>query len=431
LSMLRRLFLTSMLCAPMAAEAAPLSSMAENLLSEHPQIQSLEHSVRAAKAGKKEAFAGYLPRVDANMGYGYEALDRRSQRPARTYTDESTLTRRIAYNHNLFDGLRTTANYESADVNLNLTENTLRLVKQQLLLEAATAYLDVLRQVELASLSEDNVANLQKQLELEDARVERGSGIAVDVLQSKSRLQIALERQAAFGGAMKDARARFLQVFNEDASPETMELPNVPLEEVPPTVEEAAEMAARYNFDIQNSEYASDIAQLSRKSARAGYYPSVDFVSSYNVDNNVAGINGTEERAAATMNTSWNLFNGLADRARIKRAAEDYESAQENLRYSKRKTEESVKLAWSALVTSKQRLELLDNAVNIAGEVFDARKRLRDAGKDTAINVLDAENELFRARIDAASARYDYYIAVYRILQAMGKLDPQLVTAGL
>jgi len=82
-----------------------------------------------------------------------------------------------------------------------------------------------------------------------------------------------------------------------------------------------------------------------------------------------------------------------------------------------------VKLAWTNYNISKERSDLLENAVNIAGEVYDARTRLRDVGKDTAINVLDAENELFRAQIDAAAAKYDYHTAAYRLLRAIGTLQ--------
>ncbi len=418
---------TSMLMtAPVHAE--PLPALARDLLQEHPQIQAARYNIKAAKAGKQEAFSGYLPKVDTAIGVGYASVDRQRQRPASFYRDDNTGTRSVTYTHNIFDGLRTTAGYDAAKANLSVAELALSQTEQLILLEAVIAYMDVLRQIELASLSADNVENLRKQLALEDARVERGSGIAVDVLQSKTRLQIALERQAAFSGAMRDAKARYKQVFGEEPDLSNMRLPNIPQDRMPESLEAALTVALENNFDIIINRYNVDIAQYSRKGARGGYMPMVDILSGYYVDNNVSGVDGMEQRATATVNTSWNLFNGLADQSRIRRAAANYESAQENLHYAMRKTDEAVKLAWSALVTNKERVDLLDNAVNIAGEVLDSRYRLRDAGKDTAMNVLDSENEVFRARIDAASARYDYYNAMYRLLQSMGTLDPRLVT---
>ena len=86
---------------------------------------------------------------------------------------------------------------------------------------------------------------------------------------------------------------------------------------------------------------------------------------------------------------------------------------------------EQLKLAWQALITVRNRLELLENAVNIATEVFESRKKLRAAGKETVINVLDAENEVNNARINFTSAAYDESIVIYQLLLAMGRLNAQ------
>ena len=85
---------------------------------------------------------------------------------------------------------------------------------------------------------------------------------------------------------------------------------------------------------------------------------------------------------------------------------------------------EQTKLSWQALITAKERLDLLENAVNIASEVFASRKRLREAGKENVINVLDAENEVNSAQINFTSASYDERVAVYQLLLAIGRLTP-------
>ena len=86
---------------------------------------------------------------------------------------------------------------------------------------------------------------------------------------------------------------------------------------------------------------------------------------------------------------------------------------------------EQVRLSWQALLTVRERLELLENAINIASAVFDSRQRLREAGKETVINVLDAESEIFNAQINFTVAAYDERIAVYQLLLAMGRLNAQ------
>ncbi len=85
---------------------------------------------------------------------------------------------------------------------------------------------------------------------------------------------------------------------------------------------------------------------------------------------------------------------------------------------------QDVGLAWEQLRTVRQRVKLLRNAVTIAAEVHDARRKLREAGQETVINVLDAENEVFYALITATDAEYDARIAVYRLILGLGRLTP-------
>jgi adhesin transport system outer membrane protein len=104
-------------------------------------------------------------------------------------------------------------------------------------------------------------------------------------------------------------------------------------------------------------------------------------------------------------------------------AAFNYGASKDNHRFVTRKVIEQIKISWQALLTVRERLELLENAINIASEVFDSRQKLREAGKETVINVLDAESEIFNARINFTPASYQERIAVYQLLLAMGRLN--------
>ena len=61
--------------------------------------------------------------------------------------------------------------------------------------------------------------------------------------------------------------------------------------------------------------------------------------------------------------------------------------------------------------------------MNIASEVFESRKKLRAAGKDTVINVLDAKSEIINARINLTTASFNEREAIYALLLAMGRLS--------
>ena len=403
-------------------QAQPLESMLNGLVEQHPQVRAQQESLESAKAGKEEAFAGYLPTVDLSGSSGPEGTDRTETDPAGSYEDFWTDSYGLTVTQNLFSGKRTTATNRTADTTVDIAETSLNLTTQQILFEGITAYLEVLRQIELSNLALENENTLKEQLHLEDERVQRGSGIAVDVLQAKSRLQISRERYTAFMGALKDAISRYTQVYNQVPELDHMQTPAIPLHLVPETLDTAIDIALKENPTLHISNYSLDVADAAKTTAKAGYFPTFDLVGSANYDDDISGTAGQETKYAVQLKTTWQLYSGFADRARIRKASHDYLAATESDVYTRRKAIEEVKLAWSSLNTSRDRLALLQNAVNIAGEVYDARTRLRDAGSETAINVLDAENELFRAKIDAASAKFDYYNAVYRLVLAMGRL---------
>ena len=113
----------------------------------------------------------------------------------------------------------------------------------------------------------------------------------------------------------------------------------------------------------------------------------------------------------------------------MSQTAYDYQASRDTHHSSVRTVVESTRLAWQQLVTARQRVDLLENAVGIAGEVFQARANLREAGNETIINVLIAEDEVNNARINLTIARYDAILAVYQLLLATGRLD--LETLGV
>ena len=79
-----------------------------------------------------------------------------------------------------------------------------------------------------------------------------------------------------------------------------------------------------------------------------------------------------------------------------------------------------MRLARQGVITACERRLLLQNAVTIAQEVYDPRIRLREAGQETVINVLDAESEVFSSQINLLGATYDEKLAIYRMWLGMG-----------
>lgn len=411
--------------------AAPLSEELVGLVQSHPQIQSNTFQVRSARQDLRASISPYLPSLDLTADAGEERVSTPAIRSTQNGPLESgTETWGLSLTQNIYDGGRKASGRSSAELQLQVADITLTSIRQTVMFEGITTYLDVLRQSQLLDLSNQNEDNIRRQLNLEDERVRRGSGIAVDVLQAKSRLQIALERKVFVQGALQDAFSRYLQVFNHPAEPQTMRMPTPPNALLPQTLEDAISIALSENPSVLTSQRQIDIAEETREGIASEFYPTVDLVAEGNYEDDFNGVPGIRRDYSLKLRANWNLFNGLSTRSRSKGAAYLYQARQNDYVQTRRKVEEQTRLAWQALETARERVELLNNAVNIASEVFESRERLRESGRETALNVLDAENEVFNARINYTSALFDARVAAYQLLLAMGRLE-QVLPANL
>ncbi len=404
--------------------AQTLEEELQGLINGNPEILERRKNLESNVKGVDRAFAGYLPRVDATGESGPEHIDS----PLLRKTSEQDWNKvktvgALTVTQNLFDGFGTPSDVKSARLNVEVADFTLAGTRQDVLFRGARSYIDVLRHTRLIELARLSESTIKRQLNLEDERVQRGAGIAVDVLQAKSRLQIAKERRVAFEGALQDSVARYIQVFGHAPDMKRMTEPVPPETLLPQELDEGLKIADRENPLINSSRATVEVARERRRSARADYYPTVDVVAGANYENDVDLVEGERRAYSVVLRATWNLFNGFATQAGVSQAAFDYRASQDNHETAIRRVFEETRLAWHELMTARQRVELLENAVNIAAEVFVARRRLREAGRETVINVLDAENEVNIARISLTDATADSRIAVYRVLQGIGRLD--------
>ncbi|MBF0267277.1 MAG: TolC family outer membrane protein [Alphaproteobacteria bacterium] len=405
-------------------QAAVLEAELRDLVDNHPQLQAARKTAASAKEGVRGAFSGYYPKVSITGDVGPEFVDspsRRKDNKEDYYIGRDTAG--ITVTQKLFDGFATQSSIESARLTSSAANVNIEQVRQTVMLEGASAYLNVLRQNSLIELAKNNEANIQQQLTLEDERVQRGSGIAVDVLQAKSRLQLAKERRVTFEGALIDAQSRYTQVFNRAPEVGAMNDPRPVTDLLPKTLDEAVDIALKENPSIATSDTQVQSAREKRRAARAGYYPTLSLEGKANYEDNKNTVQGIRRDWTLLLKANWDLFSGFSTQAAVAQAAFDYAGSKDNLDYAKRKVVEQTKIAWQALLTARERVQLLENAVNIASEVWEGRKKMREAGKETTINVLDAENEIYNARINYVNASYDARTAIYQLLTAMGRLD--------
>ncbi|WP_218119555.1 TolC family protein [Roseospirillum parvum] len=404
-------------------------------LADHPRLLARGKMDEAAEEDIGAAFSNYLPRVDLTADYGVDHISSPTQRynaPFHPYTHPrktvgATLTQNLfaGSGNALTQGNVTMAEYGHA-ASLAETES----VRQGALYEATAAYLDVLRQYRLLEVARRNEATIKRQLDLEDERVRRGSGIAVDVLDAKSRLQLAKERRVGYQGTLAAAQARYVQYFGRPSEVGEMTLPNLPLGLIPDSVDKAVEVALVENPGIVMMGQTTKRTDEGRDAAARDYYPNVDLELSWDYEDDKEGVRNHSREWSILVKARWNIFNGFKTDATVARAAHMHGAAVYGLQETQRTVAEQTRVAWHTMMAQRERVDLVENAANIAAEVFESRKRLLDAGRAEVIDVLDSEAAMANAELATVEAEFNKHLATYQLLLAMGRLTEEGLIAA-
>ena len=343
----RVVIVAAVLALPATTYAQTLQQELKSLLSEHPRIRAAEAVSKREAEGVTSAFSGFLPKVALTSDYGREEIDNPTRRNAGQGTSElnrnkATLT--IA--QNVFDGLKTPEAVKAAELRKKAAEENLEATRQQMLLEGINAYYGVLRNTKLLGIAQDNENIIKRQLALEDERVQRGSGIAVDVLLAKARLQLAVERRVAVEGSLKEAIARYMQVFNHRPTIPTMVDPNVDLSFLPTEMKSAIDVAVSNNPQLRETDRRAEAAAYQVGVARADYFPRVDLVGQGNREENVDTVRGLRWDWSVLLKFTWELFSGFATNASYNAAIYEKLNQQDTYLDRRRQVVQDLEIAW-------------------------------------------------------------------------------------
>ena len=427
-----------------SAHSAVLESDLKHLLDNHPAIKAARLAAGASEKRIDAAWAAFKPKVTVTADTGREMLDNTSYKPdgdsrpgylvmgkngTLPQVSASDLIRRkkgLMVEQNLYNGGKREAALQVSEKENNLQQLNLDIATQDVLLEGLSAYLQVGRYLTLIGLAKLNEQTTREQLELETKRLEGGGGIAVDVLQARTRLQVVRERRVFYEQGLRDALANYEQVFGrppdlnnfQELKPFEARLPN----SVMIAMAKGMEQSARLKAATVQVERAAMLIDMEK----AGYLPTLDLVGMRNRDINTNQL-ALREETSLILRMNWVLYSGMDTTAKTAAAQKDRDELMERENVAKNKTREAIRISWNQLANGAERLELLDAAAGISFDVMQNRKRLRDAGKETALNVLDAEVEYFGVLANKVNALYDTRIGSYRLLYHMGELTPQNV----
>lgn len=393
-----------------------LKDAAQKAVLNNPEVLARWHTLRAADNERDVGAGALLPRIDLLAGAGAE---RRNDSTVRSRYDRTSSS--LTITQVLYDGFATRNEIKRLD-----HARLVRLFEffdssESVALEVGRAFYDVLRFRDLVALAEENFVQHRSVFEQTERRVKAKIARAVDLEQIGARLALAEANLLTETANLHDASARFQRIVGEVPPPE-MPLPTQLTLNIPVDATNAVREAQRRNGALRASienVRASDAALASRQGT---FQPRFDLRLRRDRGSNLSGIPGTSETNVAEVVMSWNLFNGLSDRARERQFAEQLNIAKDLRDKTCRDIRQTLLIAYNDVrKLTEQLIYISQNKVSVE-KARNAYRLQFDIGQRTLLDLLDTENELYQSQRAEANAEHDLNIAYVRTHAGLGTL---------
>ncbi len=432
----RRIFASLVTSAAMLGSVCALSGtvQAGNLeetiraaLATNPEVGVVKSDRLAVDQELRQARAGYLPSLDVRAAAGPEYTNsvdtrRRSSRPP-DGDAHTTLTRteaEVKLSQMLWDGNQVRSEVDRQKARVNSASYRVEEAAEFVALNAIEAHLNSMRNQEIVRLNEANI-EAHRRIRGQVEQLERGGGGDIaDVQQTLARIGSAEASLATAIGDLSDSQASYIQIVG--SAPQGLSLEPPPVAAIPATSDLAADAASLRSPTVQIAASDVDVSAAELRGTRSNFYPRFDVEVASTTGNDLDGQKGSAVDASALLVMRYNLFRGGADIAREREAFHRVNESRAELERSRRKAEEEARFSFSALTAARSRTTALRAKAEAQRRTRDAYAQQFEIGQRDLLDVLDAENELFLARVSLVTAEYTERFAVYRLLAVTGDL---------
>lgn len=423
MSGVRKGFFATFILSGVLALASPAVAESINgaLAKAYQNNSSLNYSragVRVTDEGVAIAKSGWRPRVGAT-GQLERSFGNR----------ESTLgTLSIAIEQPLFDGYRTGNSVAAAEARVRASNESLTNTEQDILLNAATAFVDVIRDRRIATFRERNLEFLSEQVRAASSRFEVGEGTRTDVAQAQATQAAAQAQLSAARARALASEAAYLSFIGD--RPGRLDAPSPINRLLPGNLEQAMAIALNEHPAIKATRHLVDAADYLVKTYEGAMLPEISAqarVSTGFVDS-LPGVGGGYSRtdgAAVGLNLTVPIYQGGRASAEVRRAKEEMGQARIQVDVTRDQVRQAVTSYWTSYISTQQVISAQRELVSAAQLALNGVIEERNVGQRTTLDVLNAQADVISAQINLAVAERDLVAASYAILSAIGRLSPE------
>jgi outer membrane protein/adhesin transport system outer membrane protein len=317
----------------------------------NPTLRAARAGLRAVDEGVSQALSNWRPELSVDGVVGAQYTDTQSD----FFSDKGGSQPRVGelnVTQPLYRGGRTVSATNAAEFEVLAERARLKSAEQEVLLDAAVAYVDVWRDQSILELNIKNEQVLQRQLEASRDRFEVGEITRTDVAQSESRLARATADRIAATGRLSSSRAVFQRIVGD--YPAQLVQPQAAAG-LPTQLDDLIAISLDNDPNVVASEFAESAAKADIRTIKGELLPRAQLRGRLLYEDDLGTSNTERQQAEILAELTIPLYQQGAVSSRTREARQTATQRRIEVDEARAQAREDSIEAWEALVTARGR----------------------------------------------------------------------------
>lgn len=409
----------ALLALPGPAHAETLKQALTGAYKYNPRLDADRARQRATDEEVNRALSNYRPTVSASADVGVQ----NSTTSPRSVANGETHPRGVSVSATqpLFRGFRTINGVGVAESTVRAGRETLRDIEQQVLQEAVTAYMDVVRDQSLVRLRENNVNVFTRELRATQDRFTVGEVTRTDVAQAEATRATAVAALDLAKANLQSSRATYERVVGRP--PSNLVEPRVPEKLLPKSLQDATATTTKEHPLVVAAQYNEQGARLNVDLVWGELLPTLQLEGNYSRRFEPSRTTDESETTSLLGRLNVPIYQAGEVHARVRAAKQTHVSRLQQIEQARTERTAITISAWSNLQALRARLVSDQVAVNSNQVALNGVREEEKVGQRTLLDVLNAEQAFLNAQVQLVTDQRDLIVGAYAVLVAIGRMD--------
>ena len=424
--MKKLILLTFLLFFPNVLKAQDnLKFFIEKALANNLQLNAERKNFESAKQSKNISRSEFLPSITLSGDQTSTTSTNRTNQSGTTLNDSNldSESKKISIDQKIFSGFKGLNTFKKSELETQKANLSLKKVEQETILDAASGYFDLIFKSKSEEYNFLNVNLFERQVDSDNARLQKGEITLTDLAQSESSLAGAKADLIKAKTELLASKTNFERVTRQK-SPNAKNLNEKVQLLLPNSLNESLELASLNNVDLLISKLNYEISIKDLKIERARLSPSASLNYSKSENNDFSSTIDETDQETVKATITWPIIKGGENISSIKKSSFNKQRNQLILKDTKNRINTEISNAWSKYQSSKSVLEATKSQLKAAEIANEGITLEYDSGNTrTTLELIQSRSLLLNARIAFSKSERDFIVSQFELVKQIGTLS--------